>query len=201
MSARPNTCTEIGYVAEEQDKAAMQEEELQAEELQQDGDVELNGDVEPSLEEQLEAAKQAVADAQEQALRAAAEAQNSRRRAEKDAENARKFALEKFAGDMLPVVDNLDRALASADITDEALKPILEGVELTRKTLVDALARHNVEQLNPVGEPFNPEYHEAMAMVPNPDAEPNSVMDVMQKGYTLNGRLLRAAMVVIAKAP
>jgi molecular chaperone GrpE len=102
---------------------------------------------------------------------------------------------------MLPVVDNLDRALASADITDEALKPILEGVELTRKTLVDALARHNVEQLNPVGEPFNPEYHEAMAMVPNPDAEPNSVMDVMQKGYTLNGRLLRAAMVVIAKAP
>jgi molecular chaperone GrpE len=188
-------------VAEEQDKAAMQEEELQAEELQQDGDVELNGDVEPSLEEQLEAAKQAVADAQEQALRAAAEAQNSRRRAEKDAENARKFALEKFAGDMLPVVDNLDRALASADITDEALKPILEGVELTRKTLVDALARHNVEQLNPVGEPFNPEYHEAMAMVPNPDAEPNSVMDVMQKGYTLNGRLLRAAMVVIAKAP
>ena len=188
-------------MAEEQDKAAMQEEELQAEELQQDGDVELNGDVELSLEEQLEAAKQAVADAQEQALRAAAEAQNSRRRAEKDAENARKFALEKFAGDMLPVVDNLDRALASADITDEALKPILEGVELPRKTLVDPLARHNVEQLNPVGEPFNPEYHEAMAMVPNPDAEPNSVMDVMQKGYTLNGRLLRAAMVVIAKAP
>jgi len=188
-------------VTEEQDKAAIQGEELQSDDLQQGDDLELSGELEPSLEAQLEEAKQAVADAQEQALRAAAEAQNMRRRAEKDAENARKFALEKFAGDMLPVVDNLDRALASADIADEALKPILEGVELTLKTLVDALARHNVEQLNPVGEPFNPEYHQAMAMVPNPDAEPNSVMDVMQKGYTLNGRLLRAAMVVIAKAP
>jgi molecular chaperone GrpE len=188
-------------VTEEQDKAAIQGEELQSGDLQQGDDLELSGELEPSLEAQLEEAKQAVADAQEQALRAAAEAQNMRRRAEKDAENARKFALEKFAGDMLPVVDNLDRALASADIADEALKPILEGVELTLKTLVDALARHNVEQLNPVGEPFNPEYHQAMAMVPNPDAEPNSVMDVMQKGYTLNGRLLRAAMVVIAKAP
>jgi molecular chaperone GrpE len=192
-------------VTEEQDKAAQPDEELQSEELQQDEavelDVELSGELEPSLEEQLEAAKQTVIDAREQSLRAAAEAQNIRRRAEKDAENARKFALEKFAGDMLPVVDNLDRALASADVEDEALKSILEGVELTRKTLIDALARHNVEQLNPVGEPFNPEYHEAMAMVPNPDVEPNSVMDVMQKGYTLNGRLLRAAMVVIAKAP
>ncbi|MBW2940486.1 nucleotide exchange factor GrpE [Zhongshania aquimaris] len=188
-------------MAEEQDKAAMQDEEIQAEELQQADEAELSGELEPGLEEQLAAAKQAVVDAQEQSLRAAAEAQNIRRRAEKDAENARKYALEKFAGDMLPVVDNLDRALASADSADESLKPILEGVELTRKTLVDALARHNVEQLNPVGEPFNPEFHEAMAMVPNPDAEPNSVMDVMQKGYTLNGRLLRAAMVVIAKAP
>lgn len=192
-------------MTEEQDKAAQPDEELQSEELQQDEavehDVELSGELEPSLEEQLEAAKQTVVDAREQSLRAAAEAQNIRRRAEKDAENARKFALEKFAGDMLPVVDNLDRALASADVEDEALKSILEGVELTRKTLIDALARHNVEQLNPVGEPFNPEYHEAMAMVPNPDVEPNSVMDVMQKGYTLNGRLLRAAMVVIAKAP
>lgn len=188
-------------MTEEQDKAAIQGEELQSDDLQQGDNLELSGELEPSLEAQLEEAKQAVADAQEQALRAAAEAQNMRRRAEKDAENARKFALEKFAGDMLPVVDNLDRALASADIADEALKPILEGVELTLKTLVDALARHNVEQLNPVGEPFNPEYHQAMAMVPNPDAEPNSVMDVMQKGYTLNGRLLRAAMVVIAKAP
>ncbi|CAA0081507.1 Protein GrpE [Zhongshania aliphaticivorans] len=186
-------------MTEEQDKAAMQDEDIQPDEQQED--VELSGELGPSLEEQLEAAKQAVVDAQEQSLRAVAEAQNIRRRAEKDAENARKFALEKFAGDMLPVVDNLDRALASADVEDEALKPILEGVELTRKTLVDALARHNVEQLNPVGEPFDPEYHEAMAMVPNPDVEPNSVMDVMQKGYTLNGRLLRAAMVVIAKAP
>jgi molecular chaperone GrpE len=154
-----------------------------------------------SLELQLEEAKQAAADAKEQALRAVAEAQNIRRRAEKESENARKFALEKFAGDMLAVADNLDRALAAAKVDDAVLKPILEGVELTHKSLIDALARHKVEQLNPVGEPFNPEFHQAMAMVPNPDAEPNSVMDVMQKGYTLNGRLLRPAMVVVAKAP
>jgi molecular chaperone GrpE len=99
------------------------------------------------------------------------------------------------------VADNLDRALASADRDNESLKPMIEGVELTHKSMLDALARHNVVQLNPVGEPFNPEFHQAMAMVPNPDAEPNSVMDVMQKGFTLNGRLLRPAMVVVAKAP
>lgn len=154
-----------------------------------------------SLEQQLEVAKQEAADAKEQALRAVAEAQNVRRRAEKDAESARKFALERFAGDLLEVADNLDRALAAADDSDEALKPILEGVELTRKTLIDALSRHNVEQIDPVGEPFDPQFHEAMAMVPNPDVEPNTVIEVMQRGYTLNGRLLRAAMVVVAKAP
>lgn len=150
---------------------------------------------------QLEAALQDAAQAKEQALRAAAEAQNSRRRADADVEKARKYALEKFAGDMLPVADNLDRALASADRDNEELKSVIEGVELTYKSLQDALARHGVAQIDPVGEPFDPEFHQAMAMVPNPDLEPNSVMDVMQKGYTLNGRLLRAAMVVVAKAP
>lgn len=153
-----------------------------------------------SLEAQLEQARQEAAEAKEQALRAVAEAQNVRRRAEKDAENARKFALEKFAGDMLAVVDNLERAAAAVDADVEAVKPLLEGVELTRKGLVDALTKHQVRQIDPNGEPFDPELHEAMAMVPNPSVEPNTVIDVMQKGYTLNGRLLRAAMVVVAKA-
>ncbi|GAB3382794.1 nucleotide exchange factor GrpE [Spongiibacter taiwanensis] len=185
-------------MAEEQDKTQNQEA---PEEVSQEAPVETPeaAEAEPSLEAQLEAARQEAADAKEQALRAAAEAQNARRRAEKDAENARKFALEKFAGDMLAVVDNLDRALASADRENDTLKPVLEGVELTLKAMVDALARHNVEQIDPTGEPFNPEFHEAMAMVPNPNVEPNTVIDVMQKGYTLNGRLLRAAMVVVAK--
>ncbi len=195
-------------MAEDQDKSALQDEDAQVEaivgEIQDaldSADQESAAAEGVSLEVQLEEAKQAAADAKEQALRAVADAQNIRRRAEKDAENARKFALEKFAGDMLVVADNLDRALASADMSNDSLKPMIEGVELTHKSMLDALARHNVELINPLGEPFNPEFHQAMAMVPNPDAEPNSVMDVMQKGFTLNGRLLRPAMVVVAKAP
>ena len=195
-------------MAEDQDKSALQDEDAQVEAIVGEIQDALDGvDQESaaaegvSLEVQLEEAKQAAADAKEQALRAVADAQNIRRRAEKDAENARKFALEKFAGDMLVVADNLDRALASADMSNDSLKPMIEGVELTHKSMLDALARHNVELINPLGEPFNPEFHQAMAMVPNPDAEPNSVMDVMQKGFTLNGRLLRPAMVVVAKAP
>ncbi|MGB1907552.1 MAG: nucleotide exchange factor GrpE [Spongiibacter sp.] len=198
-------------MAEEQNKAQAEEQvELQQESEQAENVAEgvvegvVEGDAgdsaEPDLAAQLEAARQEAADAKEQALRAAAEAQNVRRRAEKDAENARKYALEKFAADVLVVADNLDRALAAADTENEELKPLIEGVELTRKAFVDALARHKVEQIDPAGQPFDPEFHEAMAMVPNPDVEPNTVIDVMQKGYTLNGRLLRAAMVVVAKA-
>ncbi|BFM08661.1 nucleotide exchange factor GrpE [Halioxenophilus aromaticivorans] len=146
------------------------------------------------LESQLQEAK-------EQALRAAAEAQNVRRRAEQDVEKAHKFALEKFAGDMLPVADNLERAVASFEGADDNAKPMLEGVELTLKTLLDALARHKLEAVDPEGQPFDPQLHQAMSMVENPDVEPNTVLNVFQKGYTLNGRLVRPAMVVVSKAP
>ncbi len=144
------------------------------------------------LQEELDAAK-------DQALRAQAEMQNVRRRAEQDVEKARKFALERFVNDLLPVADNLERALAAIDAEDEAQKPIIEGVELTLKSLIDTLGKYQVEQINPLGEPFDPQLHEAMAMVPNPDMEPNSVMDVMEKGYSLNGRLIRPARVVVVK--
>ena len=122
-----------------------------------------------------------------------------RRRAEKDVESAHKFALEKFAGSLLAVADNLERTLESANRDDEAIKPFLEGVELTHKSFLDVLERFEVKQVNPVGEPFNPELHEAVSILDNPHVEPNTVLHVMQKGYTLNGRLLRAAMVVVAK--
>lgn len=139
--------------------------------------------------------------AKDQAVRAMAEMQNVSRRAKQDVEKAHKFGLEKFAGDVLAVADNLERALTSMDADDDHLKTAREGIELTHKALLDALTRHSVEQINPTGEPFNPEFHQAMAMVPNPDMEPNTVMEVFQPGYTLNGRLLRPAMVVVAKAP
>jgi molecular chaperone GrpE len=152
-----------------------------------------------ALQAQIEQLQQQVADAKDQALRAAAEAQNVRRRAEKDVENAHKFALEKFAGSLLPIADNLERTLEVADRNNEALKPLLEGVELTRKTLLDVLGKFQIEQLDPLGAPFDPQFHEAVSMVDNPAAEPNSVLHVMQKGFLLNGRLLRAAMVVVAR--
>ncbi|HHK2571171.1 TPA: nucleotide exchange factor GrpE [Pseudomonas aeruginosa] len=147
------------------------------------------------LEEQLAAA-------QDQALRMVADLQNVRRRAEQDVEKAHKFALEKFAGDLLAVVDTLERGLEMSDPNDEAIKPMREGMELTLKMFDDTLRRYQVEALNPEGEPFNPEQHQAMAMQESASAEPGSVLKVFQKGYLLNGRrLLRPAMVVVSKAP
>lgn len=141
-----------------------------------------------------------IAALKEQALRSHAEAQNARRRAEQDVEKARKFALEKFVGELLPVADNLERAIASGDKEDEAQKAVLEGVELTYKALLDTLKKFQVEPIDPEGEPFNPELHQAMSMVPNPDVEPNTVLNVFQKGYTLYGRLVRPAMVVVSSS-
>lgn len=146
------------------------------------------------LEEELTAAK-------DEALRAQAEAQNTLRRAAQDVEKARKFALEPFCNELLPVVDNLERALEAASGEEEILKPIAEGVELTLKSLLEALRKFHIEPLDPAGEPFDPQLHQAMSMVENPDVEPNTVTAVMQKGYTLNGRLVRPAMVMVSKAP
>ena len=136
----------------------------------------------------------------DQMLREQAETQNIRKRVQKDVENARKFALERFVSDLLPVLDNMERALQSME-NENASQAVIDGLNLTYKTFIDNLKKHHVEQLNPVGEPFDANYHEAVTMVPNPDMEPNSVMDVMQKGYTLNERLVRAAMVVVSKEP
>lgn len=142
-----------------------------------------------------------LTEAREQSLRASAEMQNVRRRAEQDVEKAHKFGQEKIVADLLPIIDNLERALASVDAADEQFKAIVEGVELTLKSFADTLTKHNVEAHDPVGEPFDPQLHQAMTMVESPDAEPNTVINVFQKGYTLHGRLVRPAMVVVSKAP
>ena len=152
-----------------------------------------------ALQAEVESLQEQLADAKDQSLRAAAEAQNVRRRAEKDVENAHKFGQEKFCRELLAVVDNLERAQEQVNVDDETLKPLLEGIELTHKSFIDVLAKFSLERLDPVGEPFNPQLHQAMTMVENPDMEANTVMDVMQKGYTLHGRLLRPAMVVVSK--
>ena len=155
---------------------------------------------EQSLEELVGQLQEDVMAARDAALRAQADAQNVKRRAEQDVEKARKFALERFSGDLLPVIDSLERALEAASGGDDLSKSIAEGVELTLKSLLDALKKYNIEAVNPAGEPFDPQLRQAMTMVENPDLEPNTVMDVMQKGYTLNGRLIRPAMVIVSKA-
>ncbi|WP_372748050.1 nucleotide exchange factor GrpE [Litorivivens sp.] len=190
----------------EQDEKAAQEqteEESSQPETLADAESEQVAEVGSSddLQAQIDALQQELTDAKDQALRTAAEAQNIRRRAEIDADNARKFAVERFAKDLLPVVDNLERALENApqDHADDAVKAVLEGVELTYRSFADMLEKHNLKAINPEGEPFDPQLHEAMSMVEAPGAEPNSVIQVVQKGYTLNERLLRAAMVVVSK--
>ena len=150
------------------------------------------------LRERLEKVEKDLSEAD---VRAQAEIQNVRRRAERDVEHAHKFALEKFAGEILAVADSLERALTQLDPEDPAVAPAREGTELTLKALLDVFARFNIEQVDPQGEAFDPEKHEAMTMVPSPDAEPNTVIEVLEKGYLLNGRLLRPARVVVAKAP
>ncbi|MET6758278.1 nucleotide exchange factor GrpE [Pseudoalteromonas sp. NCIMB_1079] len=149
---------------------------------------------------ELEAAKQTIADQKDGVVRAAADVDNIRRRAAQDVEKAHKFALEKFANELLPVIDNLERAIEFSDKENETLKPLLEGIDMTVKSFNDAVAKFGVEIVNPQGEQFNPDFHQAMSIQPSNDVTPNTVLAVMQKGYTLNGRLLRPAMVMVSKA-
>lgn len=139
-----------------------------------------------------------LAKVKDQLLRTVAEMENVRRRSQRDVENAHKFAVEKLLGDLLPVLDSLEKAEEVAKATDNAAS-MAEGISLSLKLFVGILEKAGVAVVHPIGEPFDPQLHEAMAMVPNPDAEPNSVMDVMQRGYTLNGRLVRAAKVIVVK--
>lgn len=175
-----------------------QEQELQAEAETQAADV-----VDPrveriaELEAQLKELQQRERDS---LLRAKAEVENIRRRTELDIEKAHKFALEKFSGELLPVIDNLERALDLADKSNSELAGLIEGVELTLKSLLDAVRKFGMEVVSDIHVPFNPELHQAMTMMESEELEPNHVMMVMQKGYTLNGRLLRPAMVAVSKA-
>lgn len=137
----------------------------------------------------------------DQALRAQAEAENTRRRASREVENAHKYALEKFAADLLPVLDSLEKAVEAASAHAEGAESIAEGVELSLKLFLSVLEKYGIQRIDPAGDPFDPQVHEAMTMVPSREAEPNSVLEVMQPGYLLNGRVVRAAKVVVARAP
>lgn len=171
----------------------------QAPELAEESIQQLQADTD--TEARIETLEAQLAEAKDQVIRAAAEVQNTRRRAEQDVQKAHKFALEKFAGDLLAVVDSLERGLELADANNEALRPMREGMELTFKQLMDTLRRFSVERIDPLGQPFNPELHQAMSIQESTQAEPDSVLQVFQCGYSINERLLRPAMVVVSKAP
>jgi molecular chaperone GrpE len=136
----------------------------------------------------------------DQLMRTRAEIDNLRKRNQRDLENAHKYALEKISQDMLQVWDSLELGYQAAQDEGADIDKIREGTELTLKLLVDVMSRHGIEQVNPEGEAFNPEYHQAMSMQERDDVEPNTVVAVVQKGYLLNGRLLRPAMVMVSKA-
>jgi molecular chaperone GrpE len=145
-----------------------------------------------SLAQQLE-------ELRDQVIRVKADAQNVRRRAEQDVEKAHKFALDKFAKELLPVIDGLEKAVEAEIAAGNEMNPLREGVEMTLSMFLSSIQKFNLEQIDPIGKPFDPSLHEAMSMVEVPNAEPNTVIAAMQKGYTLNGRLVRPAMVMVSK--
>lgn len=150
------------------------------------------------LKAALEAAEARANEGRDQALRAMAELDNVRKRASRDVENAHKYALEKFAGELIGVKDSLEIGLSVQNASVEDLR---SGSDATLKLLAKAFEKAGVLEVQAEGQPFNPEFHEALAMVPVPDKTPNTVINVVQKGYLLNGRLVRPARVIVAKAP
>ena len=196
------------------DNTPEQEEEAQASATESAMESDIESDIESAaaessdqpaseldqLREQLEAAEANAGKARDELLRVQAEMQNLRRRTEQDIEKAHKYGQEKFSVELLAVMDNLERSAAAAEASeDEAVKAIKEGVELTLKGFADCFKRFNIDAVDPMGEPFDPQLHQAMSIQESPDAEPNTVIAVMQKGYTLHGRVIRPAMVMVSK--
>lgn len=185
------------------DTAADELQDLEQGEGAAESGVGSDNDQDISLEQALEKLAQAelaAEKAHDDLLRVQAEMQNLRRRTEQDIEKAHKFGQEKFSAELLSVMDNLERALDAASAHEnEAVKAIYDGVDLTLKSFSDCFSKFNIEAVDPLGEPFDPALHQAMSMQENPDVEPNTIIAVMQKGYTLHGRVIRPAMVMVAK--
>lgn len=197
-SAQENQQAEAQAVDEHQqadaEVAADESEATQAETLTQEADERL-----AELELALATAEQRADEANDRAVRAVAEMENIRRRAAQEVDKAHKFALEKFTNELLTTVDNLERALQIAADAEDVNANFLEGIELTYKGLQSTLNKFGVEAVGEEGEVFNPELHQAMSMQAVEGKDSNTILAVMQKGYTLSGRLLRPAMVMVVK--
>lgn len=174
--------------AVEQDKSAAETESVEAE----------KGDT--TLETQLAAAQAKADENWDQLVRTKAEMENIRRRSERELANAHKYALEKFAQELLPVIDSMEMGVAAAQDENADVSKLREGTEMTLKMFETAIEKFGIKGVHPKGEEFNPEHHQAMTMIDSQEHAPNMIIDVMQKGYLLNERLVRPAMVVVASA-
>lgn len=155
---------------------------------------------EVTLEAQLAEAQAKADDNWDQLVRTRAEMENIRRRSERELANAHKYALEKFAQELLPVIDSMEMGVLAAQDENADVSKLREGTEMTLKMFETAIEKFGIKSVHPHGEAFNPEHHQAMTMLDSPEHEPNMIIDVMQKGYLLNERLVRPAMVVVSSA-
>ena len=183
---------------QEQELATEAEEKAHLEDVVPEA-VETPGDADDSTEDELLKAQATIKEYWDQIMRMRAEVDNNRKRAERDVENAHKYALKGFVENLLPVIDSMEMGQAAAISDNATLDSIREGSDLTMNMFVQVLERSGLQAINPLGEKFDPERHQAISMVEIKDAESNSVIEVMQKGFVLNDRLIRPAMVVVAK--
>ncbi len=197
--------TEQDPIITDQDKP---EPEAETKEIEEAVETEPALDAPPAPEAMIEELKNELAQAEQKAqdnwdkaVRTLAEMENLKKRTQKDLEDAHKYALTGFAKELLPVLDSLELGLQAATGDSEDVKKFREGSELTIKQFDTVFAKFNVLKIDPIGQPFNAEHHQAMVMQETVEAAPNTVVNVFQKGYMLNGRLLRPALVVVAKAP
>lgn len=153
------------------------------------------------LEQKLAEAEKKAQENWDLALRTRAELDNAQKRAQRLVEDAHKYALEQFTKDLLPIIDSLEHGLQTAGTADELAAALKQGMELTLKMFTDLMRKFSIESIDPLHKPFDPGCHEAMVMQPTADFPPNTVITVIQKGYTLHGRLVRPARVLVARAP
>ncbi len=190
----------MGKDQEVADKAVATEKEVSEDSLVEDTGA--SADMTASVDElqlMLEDARSKADEHWNQLLRTKAEVENLQRRHERELENAHKFALDRFASDILAVRDSMELGLQAASSEGADVDSLRQGTELTLKLLSDVMEKFKIVQIDPMGEPFNPEFHQAMSTQPRDDVPPNTVIAVMQKGYTLNDRLIRPAMVMVSQ--
>ena len=173
---------------------------MEVEELNEDFEANASAsNEEESIERQLERTQETVKDYWDQIMRLKAEMENNRKRAVRDIENAHKFALKNFTEALLPVIDSMDMGQQAAAAENASLKSIVEGTNMTETMFVQVLEKHGLKRLNPVGEKFDPEQHQAISMIEDENVKSYHVINFMQKGFSLNDRLVRPAMVIVAK--